>query len=69
MIGVMPPKQARARVKEVTERNVQVAETKSLALLENGRRVRVPAHVDVGAEIVVRMMDESYAGLASEEHT
>jgi hypothetical protein len=49
-------------VKSLPARAEQVSESKQIAVLENGRKVKVPAHIEVGQEIVVRPEDESYVG-------
>ena len=65
-LRVEPPKHVRVRVKSVPEVAEQVAETKCVAYLENGRKVRVPGHITKGQEIVVRPADETYVGVSSE---
>jgi translation elongation factor P/translation initiation factor 5A len=65
-IRVEPPKHVRVRVKSVPETAEQIAETKMVAFLENGRKVRVPGHITKGQEIVVRPADETYVGVSSE---
>lgn len=57
-----PPKHVRVKVKSLPPRADQAAETKRVAILENGRKVKVPAHIEAGQEIVVRPEDESYVG-------
>ncbi len=65
-LRVEPPKHVRVRVKSVPEVAEQVAETKCVAFLENGRKIRVPGHITKGQEIVVRPADETYVGVSSE---
>ncbi len=65
-LRVEPPKHVQLKVKSIPEMSDQVAETKRVAVLENGRKIKVPAHIEKGQEIVVRPSDESYVGLADE---
>lgn len=57
-----PPKHVTVRVKDVPPRADQAAETKRIAILENGRKVKVPSHVEKGDEIVIRLPDETFSG-------
>lgn len=66
VIGLAVPKVVKARVRVVEERAEQADAARATAVLENGRKVKVPAHVEAGAEIAVRMPDELYGGMGDE---
>eukprot|EP01111_Echinosteliopsis_oligospora_P011651 TRINITY_DN3893_c0_g1_i1.p1 TRINITY_DN3893_c0_g1~~TRINITY_DN3893_c0_g1_i1.p1 ORF type:complete len:153 (+),score=21.66 TRINITY_DN3893_c0_g1_i1:165-623(+) len=46
------------------QKGAQAASHTKPALLENGRTVKVPAYVDVGDELVIRISDESFLNRA-----
>ena len=58
------PKHALAKVESVPPRAERATDSKSVAILENGRRIKVPGHVEPGQWIVVRPSDETYVRTA-----
>lgn len=66
-LRIDPPKHVKMRVKAIPPRADQAAETKRIAVLDNGRKVKVPSHVEEGVEIVVRTSDETYVGVGTDD--
>ena len=65
-LGIIVPKHAVVKVQEVPPRAERATDTKQMAVLENGRRVKVPGHVEPGQWIVVRPADESFVRVAND---
>lgn len=65
-LALIPPDHVLVKVTEVPPAAERATDSKRMAVLENGRKVKVPGHVEVGTWLVVRPEDDGYVRVASE---